>query len=169
MIKVNIERETSFKDIDNTSLVEERNSKLFDMIKRVVIPATGCTEPVAIALNAATARKYFKGNIEKINIRLDISLIKNAMGVAIPGIKPRGIASCAAIGILIGNDEKGMNILSDACKFSDDDVESLLPIIEVSIAEGYEGLYIETILIGENECIRVITENTHSNITSIEH
>lgn len=43
MIKVNIERETSFKDIDNTSLVEERNSKLFDMIKRVVIPATGCT------------------------------------------------------------------------------------------------------------------------------
>ena len=53
-------------------------------IKSSLAPSTGCTEPAAIALNAATARANVRGEIKRIVARLDAYLFKNAMGVGIP-------------------------------------------------------------------------------------
>lgn len=61
-------------------------------------PSTGCTEPTAIALNAATARKEARGRLEHITVTLDPYLYKNAMCVGIPGADERGVALCAAMG-----------------------------------------------------------------------
>ena len=58
----------------------DRNTKLMTMIKNVVVPATGCTEPVAIALNASKARAELKGELKSAKVKLDICLLKNAMG-----------------------------------------------------------------------------------------
>ena len=55
-------------------------------------PSTGCTEPTAIALNAATARKEARGRLEHITVTLDPYLYKNAMCVGIPGADERGVA-----------------------------------------------------------------------------
>jgi L-cysteine desulfidase len=153
-------------DMNHTK--EKRNQEIMKMIHQVVVPATGCTEPVAIALNAATAKMNLKGSILKASLKLDPGVFKNAMGATIPGIRSRGPANCAAVGILIGSNEKGMNILSGASLCSNEQVESLIPQITVSIAEGRENLFIETILMSECESVRVITEREHANIVSIE-
>ena len=84
-------------------------------IKRHLQPATGCTEPVAIALNCATARKEVKGKIQKITMETDIGLYKNALGVGIPGTKERGLKMCVALGIVGGNADYGLNVFQDVC------------------------------------------------------
>lgn len=75
------------------------NDFLLKKIQDVVVPATGCTEPVAIALNAATARDHLKGKIKSVRVKMDICLLKNAMGVGIPGVPERGVAMCVAVGL----------------------------------------------------------------------
>ena len=50
----------------------DRNARFMTMIKSVVTPATGCTEPVAIALNASTARSELKGELKKATVKMDI-------------------------------------------------------------------------------------------------
>lgn len=85
---------------------------LIDKIKDSIEVSTGCTEPVAIALNCATARKEVKGNIKKLTITLDTGMLKNATAVGIPGSTSRGIKMCAAIGFCMKNPPLTMDILS---------------------------------------------------------
>ena len=68
--------------------VEKRNYRMDEtqclrMIRASLAPSTGCTEPAAIALNAATARKAAQGTVTQVTARLDAYLFKNAMGVGI--------------------------------------------------------------------------------------
>ena len=80
-------------------------------IKASLAPSTGCTEPAAIALNAATARANIAGSITHVTTRLDAYLFKNAMGVGIPGADERGVSLCVALGITAGDPLAGMNAL----------------------------------------------------------
>lgn len=147
---------------------KNKYAEILKTIRSVVVPATGCTEPVAIALNAATAKMHLQGEVRSAKATLDIGLMKNAMGVAIPGIATRGPASCLAVGILIGNNEKGMDILSDADTCKNQDVEALLPKIQVSFCDS-EQLFIETVLYSDRDSVRVITHQNHANIVLVEH
>ena len=81
------------------------------MIRASLAPSTGCTEPAAIALNAATARKAAQGTVTQVTARLDAYLFKNAMGVGIPGADERGVDLCVALGITAGDADAGMNAL----------------------------------------------------------
>ena len=96
--------------------VEKRNYRMDEtqclrMIRASLAPSTGCTEPAAIALNAATARKAARGTVTQVTARLDAYLFKNAMGVGIPGADERGVDLCVALGITAGDADAGMNAL----------------------------------------------------------
>ena len=96
--------------------VEKRNYRMDEtqclrMIRASLAPSTGCTEPAAIALNAATARKAAQGTVTQVTARLDAYLFKNAMGVGIPGADERGVDLCVALGITAGDADAGMNAL----------------------------------------------------------
>ena len=54
------------------------------LIKREVVPAIGCTEPIAVALCVARARELLGAEPERIEVRLSANILKNAMGVGIP-------------------------------------------------------------------------------------
>ncbi len=131
--------------------------------------STGCTEPSAIALNAATARKHVKGDIVRITARLDAYLFKNAMGVGIPGADERGVELCVALGVTAGDSQAGMNALHTVTAAQLADGKALREKITVEIAEEAQGLYIETIIETECDCVRVITSQAHDNIARIEH
>ena len=77
-----------------------KNSILRVLEKELVV-ALGCTEPVSIALAAATARDYMKGDVQSIEVLASINVIKNAMAVGIPGMKATGIDFVAALGVLL--------------------------------------------------------------------
>ncbi|MBQ1270811.1 MAG: serine dehydratase subunit alpha family protein [Clostridia bacterium] len=148
----------------------DRNTQLMKMIRSVVVPATGCTEPVAIALNASKARAELKGELKSAKVKLDICLLKNAMGVAIPGFEgARGARECVAVGIAAGDFDAGMNVLGNITPEGAEEARRILPLIDVKLDGTRTGLYIETILESDEDCVRVITSGGHDNIVSVEH
>jgi L-cysteine desulfidase len=142
---------------------------LLDQIKNSVQVATGCTEPVAIALNCAVARKHTPGEIKSVTLSMDMGLLKNAMFVGIPGVSGRGIKLCAALGIIGGDPDDAMDVLSKIKPEHEQLAQSLLPRITVSPREHCSELYIETILVTDRAETRVITYKNHNHIASVEH
>ena len=132
-------------------------------------PATGCTEPVAIALNCATARKHTPGEIKKADIFMDPGLLKTAMFVGIPGASGRGAKLCAALGLVLANPEDGMNIFSKMSGEHEKAATALLPLITISLREDIKDLYMETRLVSDRETTRVITWKEHDRTALVEH
>ena len=91
---------------------EERNA-IISLIHRQVVPAIGCTEPMAVALCVAKARELLGSLPESIDIRLSANILKNAMGVGIPGTGMTGLPIAVALGALIGRAELGLEVLRD--------------------------------------------------------
>lgn len=142
---------------------------LLDKIKKSTQISTGCTEPVAIALNCAVARKHTPGVIKKIKILMDTGLLKNAMFVGIPGVTGRGVALCAALGIIAGDPDDAMNVLSKIKGEHEKEAQEIVPLIDISPKDGCQDLYIETVLTTDQAETRVITYNSHDHIALIEH
>ena len=138
-------------------------------IKASLAPSTGCTEPAAIALNAATARANIPGAITRVTARLDAYLFKNAMGVGIPGADERGVSLCVALGITAGDPLAGMNALHTVKPEQLAEAKLLREMVTVEIAQEAKGLYIETIIETANDVVRVITCGKHDCIAHIEH
>ncbi len=84
------------------------------LIKREVIPAIGCTEPVAVSLCVARATELLGSRPEKIAVRLSANILKNAMGVGIPGTGMIGLPIAIALGAIVGRSEYGLEVLKDA-------------------------------------------------------
>ena len=84
------------------------------LIKREVIPAIGCTEPVAVSLCVARATELLGTMPEKITVRLSANILKNAMGVGIPGTGMIGLPIAIALGAIVGRSEYGLEVLKDA-------------------------------------------------------
>ena len=138
-------------------------------IKASLAPSTGCTEPAAIALNAATARANIQGEITGVTARLDPYLFKNAMGVGIPGADERGVNLCVALGVTAGDPTAGMNALHTVKPEQLADAKALRERVKVEIAEEARGLYIETTITTAQDAVRVITSGGHDCIARIEH
>ena len=84
------------------------------LIKREVIPAIGCTEPVAVSLCVARATELLGAKPEKISVHLSANILKNAMGVGIPGTGMIGLPIAIALGAIVGRSEYGLEVLKDA-------------------------------------------------------
>ncbi len=92
---------------------KEERLAIIAMIRREVVPAVGCTEPVAVALAVARAREILGEPPAKITVYLSANMLKNAMGVGIPGTGMTGLPIAIALGALCGNSEKGLEVLQD--------------------------------------------------------
>ena len=84
------------------------------LIKREVVPAIGCTEPVAVSLCVARATELLGAVPENIAVHLSANILKNAMGVGIPGTGMIGLPIAIALGALVGRSEYGLEVLKDA-------------------------------------------------------
>ncbi|MCD8296566.1 MAG: L-serine ammonia-lyase, iron-sulfur-dependent, subunit alpha [Prevotella sp.] len=92
-------------------LTTEERKSIIDLIHRQVVPAIGCTEPIAVALCVSKARELLGSLPESIDIQLSANVLKNAMGVGIPGTGMIGLPIAVAIGALIGKSELGLEVL----------------------------------------------------------
>lgn len=94
--------------------------QIISLIHREVVPATGCTEPVAVALCVARAAEEAcvhatsRGIISSVSLRLSGNIIKNAMGVGIPGTGMTGLPVAIALGAIFGRSDRGLEVLSGA-------------------------------------------------------
>lgn len=94
-------------------LSAEERKRIIELINREVVPAMGCTEPIAVALCVAKATELLGSVPEKINVGLSGNIIKNAMGVGIPGTGMIGLPIAIALGALIGKSEYQLEVIRD--------------------------------------------------------
>lgn len=83
------------------------------LVKREVVPAIGCTEPIAVALCVSKAAQLLGKEPEKIEVLLSANILKNAMGVGIPGTGMIGLPIAVALGALAGNPDYQLEVLKD--------------------------------------------------------
>lgn len=94
-------------------LTSEEKKAIIELIHRQVVPAIGCTEPIAVALCVAKAKETLGILPEKIEVSLSANILKNAMGVGIPGTGMTGLPIAIALGALIGRSELELEVLQD--------------------------------------------------------
>ncbi|MDE5622768.1 MAG: L-serine ammonia-lyase, iron-sulfur-dependent, subunit alpha [Alistipes sp.] len=87
--------------------------RIVALINREVVPAIGCTEPIAVALCTARAAEVLGCRPERIDVRLSANILKNAMGVGIPGTGMIGLPIAVALGALAGRSELQLEVLRD--------------------------------------------------------
>lgn len=126
------------------SLSERR--RIIDLINREVVPAIGCTEPIAVALCTARAAETLGAGPERIAVRLSANILKNAMGVGIPGTGMIGLPIAVALGALIGRSEYRLEVLRDVTPEVVERGREMIGrrCISIGLKEGVcEKLYIE--------------------------
>ncbi|WP_163103253.1 serine dehydratase subunit alpha family protein [Peribacillus alkalitolerans] len=144
--------------------------KILAIIEKELVIALGCTEPVAIALAAATAKSHVNGQIKELCLKASGNIIKNAKSVGIPGMTSYGLDFSAAIGAVAGDPTKQLEVLNG---LTIEDEKSALKLIEEgkvisSQADTPKRLYIEVILKTDQQTSRVVISDNHSNISLIE-
>ena len=92
---------------------KETHERIIALIHQEVVPAIGCTEPMCVALCTARAAEKLGCRPERIEARLSANIIKNAMGVGIPGTGMIGLPIAIALGALIGKSEYQLEVLKD--------------------------------------------------------
>lgn len=125
---------------------QPERQRIIDLIRREVVPAIGCTEPVAVALCAARSAELLGNQPERIDVRLSANILKNAMGVGIPGTGMIGLPIAIALGALIGRCERGLEVLCDVTPEAVERGRAYIDEKRIGIAlkeEIAEKLYIE--------------------------
>lgn len=130
----------------------KEETELINLIKQEVVPAIGCTEPIAVALCVAKATELLNDFPVKIEAFLSSNIIKNAMGVGIPGTGMIGLPIAIALGALIGKSEYGLEVLKDvnASGISEGKKYIEEKRIEINRKNTDEKLYIEIICTAES-------------------
>ncbi|MDR1181767.1 MAG: serine dehydratase subunit alpha family protein, partial [Bacteroidales bacterium] len=145
--------------------IRERK-QIIDLVNREVVPAIGCTEPIAVSLAAAKMKEVLGEVPEKITVLLSANVLKNAMGVGIPGTGMIGLPIAVALGVLAGKSEYQLEVLKD---ITDDDVEKGKQYIaekRINIAlkqDISDKLYIEVIGESQRDTAKVIIAGEHTH------
>ena len=94
-------------------LSKEKRAQIISLIRREVVPAMGCTEPVAVALCAARMAEQLGALPEKVEVELSMNVLKNAMGVGIPGTGMIGLPIAIALGMMVGKSAYMLEVLKE--------------------------------------------------------
>ena len=146
-------------------------SDIVALIHREVIPAIGCTEPIAVALCVAKACEALGKRPERIEVTLSPNIYKNAMGVGIPNTGMTGLPIAVALGATVGRSEYGLEVLRNTTQQSVAEAKEYMEQAEIKIdidRETGKMLYIRVeTFCGDDNALAEISD-THTNFTRIE-
>ncbi len=151
-------------------LNECERSLIISLIKKEVVPAIGCTEPIAVSLCVAKATEVLETVPKKIKVYLSANILKNAMGVGIPGTKMVGLPIAIALGALIGKSEYGLQVLKDLKPEDVDTGKEYIAekCIEIGLKEDIDdNLYIEVHCLKNDKEAVAIIKGTHTHFSHI--
>lgn len=146
--------------------------EIIELIGREVVPALGCTEPAAVSLCVAKVKELLGEVPEKINVSLSGNMLKNAMGVGIPGTGMIGLPIAIALGALIGKSEYGLEVLKDVNFEKVEEGKKYIGEGRISISHEENApsiLYIKVECFGSgNQTAKGIISGSHTNFIYLE-
>ncbi|MFR9020153.1 MAG: serine dehydratase subunit alpha family protein [Fusobacterium sp.] len=145
--------------------MEKLTKLIFDDMK----PALGVTEPGAIAFAASKARSYTKGEIEEVSVEMNSGMYKNAFTCGIPNSDEVGNIFSAALGVVAGNPEKGLESLADVTEKDNETAEKLVEEgkVKVKLSGISSDIFIEAAVKTKSDICVVTIKNSHTNIVRI--
>ena len=151
----------------------ERKTIMVDyiaLLKKEVCPAEGCTEPVAVAFAVSLAAEQLDVAPASVNLKLSANIIKNALGVGIPGTGMVGIEIAAALGAVVRQSAKKLEVLQGFSAEQLDEAKAMVDakIIHVEQKQTPEALYIEAFVEAGGQTGRVIVCRDHTNVVRVE-
>ncbi|MDX9781712.1 MAG: L-serine ammonia-lyase, iron-sulfur-dependent, subunit alpha [Bacteroidales bacterium] len=153
-------------------MTSDWEKSIIELIKREVKPALGCTEPVAVSLAVARASE----EIEKLNLKVDrvdvevsANILKNGMGVGVPGTGMVGLHIAAALGVTCGKSVYKLEVLRDIDNTSIDAAKKMVEdeLVGISISKSDKKLFIKATCASGHHKAEVVIEENHDSITSI--
>ncbi|MBR3298365.1 MAG: serine dehydratase subunit alpha family protein [Clostridia bacterium] len=150
---------------------DSRYSRYISVLRAELVPAAGCTEPIAIAFAAAKARAVLEKMPESVEIVVSGNIIKNVKSVVVPntgGLK--GIQTAAAAGIAAGDVERILEVIADVDDAGRARIKEYLETAKMTVrpSEGDKIFYIDLTARSGGEYSRVIISDYHTNIVRIE-
>ena len=145
--------------------------QIIALVKSEVVPAVGCTEPIAVALCVAKATETLGTVPEHIDVLLSANILKNAMGVGIPGTDMIGLPIAIALGALIGKSEYGLEVLKEVNDEAVERGKAYLKedCISIGLKKGItEKLYIEVSAACGNDTAVAIISGGHTDYALIK-
>ncbi len=150
-------------------MLTKEQAELIELIKAQIKPAVGCTEPAAAAYACAVAAQTLGGQPEKIRLDVSRNILKNAMGVGIPGTDQVGLPVAAALGALCADGAAGLKVLQGVDAEMVAQAQSMVDEgrVQVNLKETDHKLYIEARLENGAHRAAVIIQDSHTGITLI--
>ena len=152
-------------------LTKDTRDKILTLINKEVVPAVGCTEPMAVALCTARATETLGRKPEKITALLSANILKNAMGVGIPGTGMIGLPVAIALGAIVGKSEYQLEVIKDLTPETLEEGKTLTNENRISIQLKQnitEKLYIEIVCEAQNHSATAVIAGGHTDFVYIE-
>lgn len=143
----------------------EDHKRIIALLKHEVVPAMGCTEPVAVALCAARVAELLGTLPERVKVELSMNVLKNAMGVGIPGTGMIGLPIAIFLGMRIGKSSYGLEVLKDNHAQAVEEGKQYIEEGRISIAldeNAPDGLYIKVHAEGDGRTSEAIICGEHT-------
>ena len=148
----------------------EERGRIIELVKHEVVPAIGCTEPMAVALAVAKSKEILGDMPQQIEVWLSAGMLKNAMGVGIPGTNMVGLPIAIALGAIVGKSEYKLEVLKDT---TPEAVEAGRQFISEERIRIYrkkditDNLYIEVLSHHGDDNVKVIISSDHTHFSYI--
>ena len=147
----------------------ETRQQIIALVKREVVPAIGCTEPMCVALCTARATELLGCRPAHITALLSANILKNAMGVGIPGTGMVGLPIAIALGAIIGKSEYQLEVLKDLTPEALEQGKQFIneQRIDIQLKQGIsEKLYVEVIAEANGKRQTAIIAGSHTHFLS---
>ncbi len=148
-------------------LDKDTREQIIALIKRQVVPAVGCTEPMAVALCTARATEDLGKRPEKIQVLLSGNMLKNAMGVGIPGTGMIGLPIAVALGAIVGKSQYQLEVIKDLTPDTLEEGKAFIADtdrIDIKLKENIsEKLYIEVTCSADDDSATAVIAGSHTN------
>ncbi len=152
-------------------LQKEKREQIIALIHREVVPAMGCTEPMCVALCVARATELLGQRPQRITALLSANILKNAMGVGIPGTGMIGLPIAIGLGALIGKSAYELEVIKDLTPESLAEAKQYIidTPIEISMKEGIsQKLYAEIIVEADGHRAVAVIASTHTHFIKLQ-
>ena len=151
---------------------KQLREQIKDIMQHEVVPATGCTEPGAVALCVAKAVETLGCEPASVRLKLSKNVFKNAMGVGIPGTGMIGLPIAVAMAVVHGESKRGLEVLTMPESQVDDAKQWLsnhADNIDIGVKENGDKLYIECLVEANGHVATVVIAKRHTNFVLVKH